>query len=415
MTKRSIAVIGAGMVGVSTAINLQRDGHEVVLIDIEGAAAGASYGNGGVIVPSGIVPVNSPGLIRNAPGMLLRRDSPLFLHWPYLPRLLPWLFRFILRANPRDARRVASALKPLLHQSVEQHLALAKGTGAEKWVEESDYNFIYDSPEAYAKDRFGWMLRKEMNIIWEELNGDQFASYDPAFISADKFMLRLPNHARITDPGRYVTDLAGYFQSQGGELMITEALDIKTDRGRVKGVISEQGLIPCDTAVIAAGIWSRELAQKQGVNIPMESERGYHIDLIKPSAIPRSSMMIAAGKFVMTPMHGRIRCAGIVEFGGLTTPPNKAPVELLKSHVSQRWPDLEYDSIEEWMGHRPAPCDSIPFIGRFPKTPDLYAAFGHHHVGLTGGPKTGRIIADMISGRQSELNMAPYDISRFTH
>ena len=147
----------------------------------------------------------------------------------------------------------------------------------------------------------------------------------------------------------------------------------------------------------------------------METERGYHIDLINPSVKPRAAMMIASGKFVITPMHGRIRCAGIVEFGGLEAPANKAPIDLLKTNVHQAWPNLEYDSVDEWMGHRPAPADSIPFIGKFDKTPELYAAFGHHHVGLTGGPKTGRIIADMIANRNLDIDVTPYRVSRFTY
>ena len=126
-------------------------------------------------------------------------------------------------------------------------------------------------------------------------------------------------------------------------------------------------------------------------------------------------MMMAAGKFVVTPMQGRIRCAGIVEFGGLEAPGKQQPLELLKMQVRQNWPNLKYDATEEWLGHRPAPSDSIPFIGSFDNVPDLYAAFGHHHVGLTSGPKTGRIIADMIAERKIDLDTSAYRVSRFTN
>ena len=415
MEEKTIAVIGAGMVGVSTAIWLQRDGHKVVLIDREGPAAGTSYGNGGVVVPSGIVPVNSPGLIKKAPGMLMRSESPLFIHWPYLPRLLPWLMRYLARANARDARQVASALKPLLHQSVEQHQALAQDTGAEKWIEPSDYVFVYDNAEAFHSDKFAWAVRRELGISWDEFDAEGFTDYDPAFGSLGQYAIRLPGHARITNPGQYVMDLAEHFQDQGGEMLIAAAENIELEQGKLSAVKTDQGAVECDAAVIAGGVWSRALAEKIGVKIPMESERGYHIDLINPSLMPRSAMMLASGKFVITPMHGRIRCAGIVEFGGLHAPASKAPLELLKKHIKHSLPELEYDSMEEWMGHRPAPADSIPFIGRFDKTAELYAAFGHHHVGLTAGPKTGRIIADLIANRNLDIDMTPYRVSRFTH
>jgi D-amino-acid dehydrogenase len=413
--EKTVAVIGAGIVGVSTAVWLQRDGHKVVLIDKEGPAGGASYGNAGVIVPSGVIPINSPGLIRKAPGMLIRRSSPLFLHWSYLPKMLPWLLRYLARANEQSARQVANALRPLLSDSVDQHHALAQGTGAEKWIKAADYVFVYDSPEAFRKDDFAWSVRRELGIDWDEFDAEEFADYDPAFGHIGKFAIRLPNHARITDPGRYVTDLAKHVQQKGGEMITAQAQDIVTERSKVRAVKTDRGLVDCEVAIIAAGAWSKSLAEKQGIKLPMESERGYHIDLINPSVTPRTVMMLTSGKFVIAPMEGRIRCAGIVEFGGLKAPSSKAPLDLLKAYIQQTCPNLEYDSVEEWMGHRPAPADSIPFIGRFDDTQNLYAAFGHHHVGLTGGAKTGRIIADMIANRDLDIDMKPYRASRFTH
>lgn len=414
-SSQTVAVIGAGIVGVSSAIWLQRSGYKVILIDKIGPAGGTSYGNGGVLVSSGVVPVNSPGLIKNAPGMLLKSDSPLFIHWPYIFKLLPWLLSYIKRANASDALKVAKALKPILHQSFENHHALAKDTGAEKWIEASDYVFVYENKAAFKKDAFAWSLRKKMGLVWDEMEGEAFNEYDPVFKNSDKYAVRFADHGRITDPEKYVIDLAKHFVQQGGELIIKSVDDIVKQNGKVIGVKTDDGVIDCDKAVITSGVWSKEIAEKQGVNIPMESERGYHIDLINSSITPRASMMLTAGKFVIAPMDGRLRCAGIVEFGGLETPPNKAPYELLKKHIHRVFPDIKYDRIDEWMGHRPAPADSIPFIGEFENTKGLYGAFGHHHVGLGGGAKTGRIIADLVSGADIDIDMKPYKIERFTH
>ena len=412
---KRIAIIGAGIVGVSTAIWLQRDGYDVVLIDKEGPAAGTSYGNGGVLASCGVVPVNSPGLMKNAPGMLMRRDSPLFLRWSYLPKLLPWLFSYIRRANKRDARHVAKALTAILYDSVEQHQALAKGTGAEKWLKPSDYVFVYNDRAGFEKDAFGWSVRREMGFEWEELEGKAFDEYEPAFQGTRQFAVRMRDHGHITDPGKYVTELAAHVVRQGGEIAICEAHDLEMQRGKLKGVSTSNGLIECDAVVIAAGIWSKALAEKLGIKVPMETERGYHIELVNPSVMPKSPMMLMSGKFVVTPMEGRIRCAGIVEFGGLELPASKAPTDFLKRQIHQAIPGLTYDHVKEWMGHRPAPSDSIPLIGPIKNVPGAYAAFGHHHIGLTGGPKTGRIIADMISGRKTNIDLAPYEVSRFTH
>lgn len=410
--KKKIAIIGAGIVGVSTAIWLQRDGHDVVLIDKEGPAAGASYGNGGVLASSAVIPVNAPGLVKSAPGMLMRRDSPLFMRWSYLPKLLPWLLPYISRANVSDARKAAHALTQILHDSIDQHQALAKGTGAEKWLKPSDYLFVYDDRSGFKKERFGWDLRKEMGFRWEEFDAEALHAYDPIFAGKKKFAIRLKDHGHITDPEKYVCALADHVVKEGGKIIIASAEDIEMDGENVTGVQTSDGLIDCDAVVLAAGVWSGLLAKKFGATTPIESERGYHIELINPSVMPKSPLMLVSGKFVVTPMEGRIRCAGIVEFGGLDAPPSRAPFELLKKQIHQAIPSLKYDEIIEWMGHRPASIDSIPYIGPFNKENTLFAAFGHQHIGLTGGPKTGRMIADMIGLRKSNIDLAPYEVSR---
>ncbi|MCP3689063.1 MAG: FAD-binding oxidoreductase [Gammaproteobacteria bacterium] len=414
MASKTVAIIGAGIVGVSSAIWLQRNGHKVILIDSQ-APGRASFGNGGVLVPSGIVPINSPGLISNAPGMLLKKDSPLFVHWPYLPKMIPWLTGYSLRANAKQARRVATALQPLLHNSLEQHRLLARDSGAEKWVKASDYCFVYDSREAFRKDDFAWSVRREMGLTWDEMSASEFEAYDPALKGTNKFVIRLREHGRITDPGRYIEDLTAFVQKQGGQLINSPAQEIVKKDGRVTAVKTHAQVVPCDTAIIAAGAWSKNLAATEGVKIPLETERGYHIDIINASINPRSAMMIASGKCVITPMSGRIRCAGIVEFGGLNAPANDSPIALLKKRVLQLFPNIEYERIDEWMGHRPAPVDSIPFIGAVGNTEDIYAAFGHHHVGLTAGARTGKLIADLISGQETGIDMQPYRVDRFTH
>lgn len=191
-------------------------------------------------------------------------------------------------------------------------------------------------------------------------------------------------------------------------------LDIETKSGKVTGLQTSDGPIKCDTVVVAAGAWSGPLAKKLGVKSSMETERGYHIELINPSVMPRSPMMMASGKFVVTPMEGRLRCAGTVEFGGLEAGPSDAPIRLLKKQIHAAIPGLTYERIEEWMGHRPSTSDSLPLIGPIDKIEGAYAAFGHQHIGLTGGPKTGRMIADMIAARKSNFDLEPYKVSRFT-
>ncbi|MEZ5873064.1 MAG: FAD-binding oxidoreductase [Nitratireductor sp.] len=410
---KTVAVIGAGIVGVSTAIWLQRSGHQVILIDKAGPASGTSYGNGGVLASCSIVPVTVPGLLRKAPKMLLDPNQPLFLKWPYLPKLAPWLIRYLSNAKADKVRHRAAALTHIIGDSLADHQALAEGTDAQKWITPSDYLFLYNDRAHYQGDAFGWSLRQENGFEWETLEGADFRAYDPAFGPAINFAARLGNHGHITDPGQYVNDLASHVIASGGRFMKAEVDDIVRHDQRVTGLRAGGQTIACDAAVLATGVWSGPLARKLGLKLPLESERGYHLELWEPSIMPRAPVMVASGKFVATPMQGRLRLAGIVEFGGLDAPPSRAPFELLEKNIKAAIPGISWKERTEWMGHRPSIADSIPVIGEVPGTTGMFMGFGHDHVGLTGGPKTGRILAQLVSGQKPNTNLAPFSPSRF--
>lgn len=412
--RKTVAIVGAGIVGVSAAVWLQRDGHDVILIDKAGPGEGTSYGNGGVLASCSIVPVTTPGLIRKAPRMLLDPGQPLFLRWGYLPRLLPWLRRYLSHANAADTARIAAALAPIVGDSLSDHQALAAGTGAEKWIRPSDYLYVYNDRAHFEGDAFGWGLRRDHGFTWEVLEGPAFQAYDPGFAPDLGFAARLDDHGRIADPGQYVKELAAHVKANGGREIRALAEDVVRDGGQVTGVRASGETIPCDAVLIATGVWSKPLAAKLGVRVPLESERGYHLELWAPNFMPKAPVMIASGKFVATPMDGRLRLAGVVEFGGLTAEPARAPFELLKKNALAAMPGLQWKKATEWMGHRPAPADSIPVIGEVPGTQGAFLGFGHHHIGLTGGPRTGRLLAQMIAGRRPNVDMTAYDPARFT-
>ncbi|MEM7300886.1 MAG: FAD-dependent oxidoreductase [Pseudomonadota bacterium] len=409
---KHVVVVGAGIVGVSTAIWLQRAGLSVTLIDKEGPAAGTSYGNGGVLAACSVVPVTMPGILKNAPKMLFSRDGPLFLKWSYLPKLLPWLFKYLGHANIKDVARIAKSLGYLLHDTMEQHQALAAGTPAEKYLAPSDYVFVYRDRAAFEGDALGWKLRRDNGFEWDEMEEAEFREYDPAFGPQNAFAVRLKNHGFIRDPGAYVQALADHFIAEGGALRTGEVTEIRQQNGRVSSVVAVGEDIECDSVVLSTGVWSGPLAKQLGVAVPMESERGYHIELVNPSIMPRSPVMVASGKFVATPMNGRLRCAGIVEFGGLDAPPSDAPFELLERQINKTIPGLSYDRVDRWMGHRPAPIDSIPIIGEAKDVSGAFMGYGHHHIGLTGGPKTGRILASLVRGERINADLTEFKPNR---
>jgi D-amino-acid dehydrogenase len=408
-----VVVIGAGIVGVSAAIWLQRDGHDVVLVDRAGPAEGTSYGNAGVLASSSVVPVTTPGIVPKAPGMLLHPNRPLFLKWRYLPKLTPWLVRYLRHCRPNETKRIAVALHPIIGDSLADHQALAGGTAAEKWIVPSDFVFVYRDRRHFEHSAFDWSLKRAHCFSWNELEGSAFKAYDPIFSDKLSFAVAVPGHGYIADPGRYVKDLAAHAETNGARMVKAEVDDFVLSDGRVVGVRATGETIPCTAAIVATGAWSGPLTKKLGLNVPLESERGYHLELLNPSVMPRSPTMISSGKFVATPMAGRLRLAGIVEFGGLEAPPSRAPFGLLERSIKAAIPGLTWERAEEWMGHRPVLTDSIPVIGEAPNMRGAFLGFGHHHVGLTGGPKTGRLLAQLAVGHSPNIDMTPYAPGRF--
>lgn len=409
---RHVVVIGAGIVGVSTGIWLRRAGLDVTLMDRAGPGQGTSHGNAGVLAALSVVPVTTPGLIHKAPGYVLSRNFPLYLRWSYLPKLAPWLMKYLSHANDPETRRIATALTPIVSDTVEQHKALATDVGLADWITDSDYAYAYANRAAFDADSYAWGLRKQAGFVPEIIEGAEVRDYEPSLSPDVGLVAAAKDHGFIRDPGGYVKALAKAFEGMGGQIAKTEVKDFQLQDGRITAVETTSGRVMCDDVVLATGVWSKPLMQKLGLKVPLESERGYHVIFEDATGGPSRPIMVAAGKFVATPMAQGVRCAGVVEFGGLDAPASKAPLELLRKQAAAAFPNMKALREVEWLGHRPAPADSLPLIGEIGKT-RVFTAFGHHHIGLTGGPKTGRLVAGLISGQPTNMDLHSYDPQRF--
>ncbi|WP_121631689.1 NAD(P)/FAD-dependent oxidoreductase [Tropicibacter alexandrii] len=407
-----LVVIGAGINGVSAAIWARRMGCEVTLVDKAAPGMGASFGNAGVLAASAVVPLTTPGLLWRAPGMLMDREFPLFVRYGYLPRMAGWLARYLSHANDRDCRRIAGALGPVVTDSLDQHMALTEGLSARRFVHGSDYVYAYPDRAAMQADAYGWALKAEAGFVPEVIEGGAVQEYEPALGPGVGCLAVMKGHGRISDPGGYVAALAQDFEAMGGRVLRAEVMDFDLDGGRLRAVLTDRGPLEADRAVLALGAWSKGLMARLGLRVPMETERGYHLLLKGPSVLPRVPVMVASGQFVATPMEMGLRLAGIAELGGLEAGPSEAPIALLKRQVRRAFPTLDWQSEETWMGHRPAPSDSLPLVGEVAGT-GVFAAFGHHHVGLTGGAKTGRWVACLLTGQRVNADLSAYDPMRF--
>ena len=412
-----VIVVGAGVVGICSASFLQRQGRSVTVIDPGEVGMGASYGNAGCLNGSSVVPVSMPGVLAKVPGWLLDPEGPLVLRWRYLPQIAPWLFRFVRAGTPERVQAQARALRPLLKPSIETYGTLVKAAGCEHLVHRVGHLFVYRSQQAFDDDNGAMKLRAEHGIEIDALDADELRQLEPT-LSRDFIRGRLiRENGHVESPLALVRALAEHFVRNGGTILHQRVTGFAGEGGRVTHVVTDQGRHEASHVVLAAGAWSKPLAAELGDSVPLDTERGYHVVISDPEAMPRIPCASGEGKFVATPMQDGLRIAGTVELAGLAAPPdwNRARLMLRQAHtmfpaLPQAIPESR---VKMWMGFRPSMPDSLPVLGPSTRYANAFHAFGHGHVGLAAGSMTGRAVASLVTGETPPLDLAPYRADRF--
>ena len=415
-----VVVIGGGVVGLASAIELLRDGHAVTIVEpgTPGGEQAASYGNGTLLNPSSVVPMSSPGLWKKVPGFLRDPLGPLTIRWSYLPRLLPWLRRFILAGSTKaKVAATGRALQPLLADAPALHRALAEEAGVADLITRQGVLFAFPDRAAFEAEALSWQVRRDNGVKWLELDADELRQREPLLDRHYTFAVLVEENGQCRDPGAYVAALAAHATAQGAKIVHAGATGFRIETGRLRAVTTSEGDLACDKAVIAAGAWSKTLAAKAGDKVILETERGYHAVITDPGIEPRYPMMPSDGKMacVMTPAG--LRLAGQVELAGLEAAPNWKRAEVLLAFARKVYPglpaDLPPERVKLWMGHRPSTPDGLPCLGLASGCADIVHAFGHGHIGLAAGPLTGRLVADLIGGTNPVVDPVPYSPQRF--
>jgi glycine/D-amino acid oxidase-like deaminating enzyme len=414
---KRVGVIGAGMVGVCAASYLQREGHSVFLVDPNTPGEGASFGNAGAFNASSVTPMSAPGIVKKVPGWLRDPLGPLSLRWSYLPSILPYLWRFVRAGTEEKVHAQARALRPLVGPTLSALQPLVKEAGAEHLVHQRGHLYVYRSDQSLAKDGLAWTLRRENGVEVDEFDADELRQLEPALSRDYVRGLLVRENGHTSNPFGLVSALVEHFVRNGGAVIRAEALGFRLDGGRLTAIRTDAGELAADMAVIAAGAWSKPLAAGLGDKVPLETERGYHLMIRDPEVMPKIPTADGDGKFVATPMDTGLRLAGTVELAGLKAPPDWRRARLLLEQGRKMLPGLAAhhaeDRLSVWMGHRPAMADSLPAIGYSRASRDVIYAFGHGHVGMTCAPMTGRLVADLVAGRQPSIDIAPFNPQRF--
>jgi D-amino-acid dehydrogenase len=409
-----IVVLGTGIVGVCSAAWLQRDGHHVTFVAPVPPGEACSFGNAGSLSPSACLPVGLPGMWKQVPRWLLDPDGPLRIAPAYLPRVLPWLLRFLRASSREEVVRIAGALRGLLAPIFDCYGPLLAHAGAEHLVKRSGCLYVYSDEAAAGRWRWGMDLRRRLGVDLRDVGEDELAALEPDLRGRFRHGLLAPDNGSTVDPSALVKALHAQCVADGAESLLDEATGFDMKAGRIDAVrLRGAARIECDGVVVAAGAWSSGLTRTLGLRIPLETQRGYHVTVQSSNLALRHTVMAPEYNLMVNPMAMGLRLAGSVEFAGLRRPPDYRRADVLLAKGREMFPHLDASRTTQWMGHRPCLPDSLPVIGRAPRVDNAWLAFGHGHVGMCGGASTGREVAHLVAGRAPQVDLAPFRADRF--
>ena len=408
-----VTILGAGIVGITTALSLTERGFKVALIDRNPPAEGASYGNAGSLSPWSCVPQSMPGLWKSIPGWLLDPEGPVALRTGYTIKFLPWAIKFFQSGQEYRLPTIADAMMALTRPTVTLYRHHLKGTGSEELVRDSVYVHVFRNAADADLSKLGWRMRSERQVPLEVVKGDALREIEPALSQQFGAAVLIKQQGRALDPGGIGKVLAEKAQAMGVCFMRCRVESLVPEAGGAWRIKTDAGPVKANQLVVAMGAWSGKLMQDLGIKAPLEAERGYHLVFRDPGVSLNNAIMNVDAKFVISSMSAGVRCAGTAEFAGVDAAPDYRRARVFKKLAKEMFPDLNVDDVQEWMGPRPSTPDSVPYLGEVPGFANLYVAYGHGHTGMTMAPKTGEIIASLIAGETLDVNMTPYRIGRF--
>ncbi|MEZ2131244.1 MULTISPECIES: NAD(P)/FAD-dependent oxidoreductase [unclassified Sinorhizobium] len=415
--RRHVAVVGAGLVGLCSALWLQKAGHRVTIIDPEPPLEGApyrqacSYGNACTFAPHGVVPVATPGIAWRVPGMLLNPLGPLAIVWRYLPQLAPWLGAFLASSGKSEVERIAGTLASLLAFSDAAWQPLIARAGAGHLKRQTGCLYLYKTEAQYRAAEAENGLRQHHGVTMDRLDKEAIRSLEPNLAPVyDKGVLFRDAYI-FSSPRQLAIALAQALIEGGGNVLCGEVKTIATRNGGV-GLSVAGNEIRADHAVVAAGAHSRKLTDRIGDHVLLDTERGYHVLFPQSGALLSRPVCYPEHGFYMVPMADGLRAAGTVELGGLAAPLNPRRTAVIREGVRKLLP-MAGGATDEWLGSRPSMPDSLPVIGESRKSSRITYAFGHGHLGLTLSALTGYLVCQLVSGYRPTIDLHPFRPDRF--
>ncbi|MEH6580223.1 MAG: FAD-dependent oxidoreductase [Amphritea sp.] len=411
---KTVAVVGAGVVGLCSALEAQRNGYQVTLIDRDEPGLGASFGNAGYLATELVDPLSTPKTLRSALAMWINPHGPLSLPLAYMHRILPWLVRFIWAAHPDTVDHGRKALLQLNQAAVPAWKRCLTDIGATEQLVNSGYLLVWESADKLedAKSHAAYMA--QWGIKTELVQGKRLEQLEPEMAENLSHALFFPEACRVLEPYQLCKILLSAFQARGGTF-IQQAVDALLPEDKGISIQTETASFKFDHAIVCAGAWSKQLLKGVGLKVPLEAERGYHLTIDAKHIRLNHPIGSAERRFVMCPLDSGLRVVGMTELGGLKLKPFKRRFDSLHHHSRKLLSRLKDPTLQvsEWMGYRPTLPDSLPMIDKHPCHPQLLFAFGNQHLGLTQAAISAELVVGLMRGNPQAVNCEPFRVDRF--
>jgi len=407
-----IGIIGAGIQGISNALFLQKKGFEVTIFDREDPGSpAASYGNAGHFSPYACVLMNRPDILTDVPAMLLSSTGPLALKWNYVPKMIPWFIQFIRNCTTKRMMHTAKNMNQILNLALSAYDELFDDIELDGLVEKKGILYIWNDQSLKSRD-LEIKVRDELGVDQQVVSPKEIHDLEPnikPFYHGGVYY-KHGRHAR--NPKKILLKFFDLFLKKGGKFLKKNVQDINFD-GEKPAIKTETQRYIFDKLIIACGAFSKKLTDNLGERIPLDTERGYHVHFKDCDHLLKRPVIFSNRGFGITPMEQGLRVVGTVEFGGLKNPISKSRVKNLINNAKYMLGDLP-EHEDEWLGFRPTLPDFLPVMGPSKKYKNIFYCFGHHHLGWTLGPISGKIISGMIAEENTNLNLDPYSPKRFS-
>ena len=413
MARTQAIVLGAGIVGTSIALHLAKRGLSVALVDKRGPGEETSYGNAGVLEGNTLFPHAFPSRAAALLRVMLKRAPEANYHLSFLPQIAPWLLAYRANTTPEASMVFADKMRPLFSRAVAEHEALMEESGAMRYLRKDGWIKVYREEYSFQSNARERDLAAKLGLEFRMLDTDQTRTLEPSLLPVFRHGVHWPEAASVSNPLAVTKAYAARFAALGGVILKGDARTLHRSDGRWH-VNTEAGPVDGDQAVVALGPWGQDLLDPLGIKLPLKFKRGYHWHF-KPrgnAGLTRPVVDVDNG-YCLAPMEQGIRLTTGAEFADRDAPPTPVQFERLLPDARGLFPLGETVEPQPWMGSRPCFADSMPVIGPAPGQAGLWLAYGHAHWGLTLGPVTGRLVADLVTGATPFCDPAPYSATRF--